>query len=98
MMDEKLDWTTDLGEAFVDQPKDVFASVQRLRAQAAAVGNLKTTPQQVVVKQDDAEQAGGREGEGNYQDRAGRAERGLCSGVSARRGLRAAGCADGCCC
>ncbi len=51
MMDEKLDWTTELGEAFVAQPKDVFDSVQRLRAKADAVGNLKDTPQQVIVKE-----------------------------------------------
>jgi hypothetical protein len=50
MMDEKLDWTTELGEAFVNQPEDVFNSVQRLRAQAESFGNLKTTPEQVVAK------------------------------------------------
>jgi hypothetical protein len=49
MMDEKLDWTTALGEAFVAQPKDVFNSVQRLRAKAQAAGNLKDSPQQVIV-------------------------------------------------
>ena len=49
MMDEKLDWTTQLGHAFLDQPSDVFNSVQRLRAKAQAVGNLKDSPQQVVV-------------------------------------------------
>jgi hypothetical protein len=49
MMDEKLDWTTELGQAFIAQPDDVFNSVQRLRAKAQAVGNLKDTPQQVIV-------------------------------------------------
>ncbi len=49
MMDEKLDWTTHLGEVFIAQPTDVFNTVQRLRAQAHQVGNLKETPQQVVV-------------------------------------------------
>lgn len=51
MMDEKLDWTTKLGEVFVAQPTDVFNSVQRLRAKAEAAGNLKTSPQQVIVKE-----------------------------------------------
>ena len=48
-MDEQLEWTTQVGEAFIAQPSDVFASIQRLRAQAQSVGNLKTTPQQVVT-------------------------------------------------
>ena len=49
MMVDKLDWTTELGTAFTAQPEDVFASVQHLRSQAAAVGNLKDSPQQVIV-------------------------------------------------
>jgi hypothetical protein len=49
MMDEKLDWTTHLGEAFLAQPEDVFKSVQRLRAKAQEVGNLKDNKQQVIV-------------------------------------------------
>jgi len=51
MMDEKLDWTTELGEAFIAQPKDIFDSVQRLRAKAQAAGNLKDSPQQVIVQE-----------------------------------------------
>ncbi|MFN3892755.1 MAG: DUF3300 domain-containing protein [Beijerinckiaceae bacterium] len=49
-MSEDLDWTTDLGDAFVNQPKDVADAVQRMRAKAATAGSLKTTPQQKVVK------------------------------------------------
>jgi hypothetical protein len=49
MMDEKLDWTTELGQAFIAQPDDVFNSIQRLRAKAQGVENLKDTPQQVIV-------------------------------------------------
>jgi len=49
MMDEKLDWTTHLGEAFIAQPEGVFNSVQRLRAKAQEVGNLKDSQQQTVV-------------------------------------------------
>jgi hypothetical protein len=41
-------WVQKLGDAFLAQPEDVMASVQRLRHQAQAAGNLKTTPEQVV--------------------------------------------------
>ncbi|HWV98719.1 MAG TPA: DUF3300 domain-containing protein [Candidatus Acidoferrum sp.] len=49
MLDDNLAWTTDLGQAFLNQPADVMDSVQRLRAQALALGNLRSTPQQSVV-------------------------------------------------
>lgn len=39
MMDERLDWTSTLGQAFVSQPADVMQSIQRLRAQAQMLGN-----------------------------------------------------------
>ena len=48
-MSEDLDWTTDLGDAVVNQPKDVADTIQLLRAKAAQAGSLKTTPQQVVT-------------------------------------------------
>jgi hypothetical protein len=51
MMATNIDWTTELGTAFLSDPKGVMASVQQLRAQAQAAGNLKTTPQQEVVTQ-----------------------------------------------
>jgi len=41
-------WTTALGEAFAADKSAVFASIQRLRAQAKNAGSLKTTPQQTV--------------------------------------------------
>jgi hypothetical protein len=41
-------WVQKLGDAFLAQPDDVMASVQRLRQQAQAAGNLKSTEQQVV--------------------------------------------------
>jgi hypothetical protein len=44
----QMDWTTQLGTAFLSDPKGVMASVQKLRAQAQAAGNLKPTPQQLV--------------------------------------------------
>lgn len=56
MMDEHLDWTTKLGEAFLAQQSDVMASVQRLRGKAYAQGNLKSTEQQnVTVSGEDIE-------------------------------------------
>jgi hypothetical protein len=48
MMATNIAWTTELGTAFLSDPKGVMASVQKLRAQAQAAGNLKTTPQQEV--------------------------------------------------
>ncbi len=49
MMDDRLDWTTALGQAYVYQSTDVMSSVQRLRAFAQGQGNLVTTPQQQVI-------------------------------------------------
>ena len=49
MMNEKLDWTQKLGDAFLEQQKDVMDTVQKLRAKAEAEGNLKTTEQQKVI-------------------------------------------------
>jgi hypothetical protein len=50
MMDENIDWTTKLGDAFLGQEEDVMNSIQRLRARARAAGSLKTTDQQRVVE------------------------------------------------
>jgi hypothetical protein len=49
MMNEKLEWTEKLGNAFLSQQKDVMASVQRLRQKAQESGNLKTTKEQKVI-------------------------------------------------
>lgn len=51
MMMQKPDWTKQLGKAFSTDKGAVFDSIQRLRAQAQAVGNLKTNPQQQVETQ-----------------------------------------------
>jgi hypothetical protein len=48
-MVEKPDWTKQLGAAFASDEQAVYQSIQRLRAAALALGNLKTTPQQQVV-------------------------------------------------
>ncbi len=48
-MNDKLDWTQKLGDAFLGQQKEVFAAVQRLRAKAQQTGNLKSGDQQKVI-------------------------------------------------
>jgi hypothetical protein len=45
MMDEKLDWTERLGDAFLAQQAQVMDTVQNLRQKAYAAGNLKSTDQ-----------------------------------------------------
>jgi Protein of unknown function (DUF3300) len=47
-MASQMDWTTRIGQAFAADRTAVFASIQRLRAQAKNVGTLKTTSQQEV--------------------------------------------------
>ncbi|GGD45986.1 DUF3300 domain-containing protein [Pseudoxanthomonas indica] len=44
-------WVQRMGDAFLAQPDDVMASVQRLRKQADAAGNLKSNEQQTVSTQ-----------------------------------------------
>jgi hypothetical protein len=51
MMAQKPDWTKALGQAFTADEKAIFDSIQRLRSQAQAAGNLKTTSQQQVATQ-----------------------------------------------
>ncbi|MGD0087854.1 MAG: DUF3300 domain-containing protein, partial [Verrucomicrobiota bacterium] len=48
-MDDNLNWTTELGQAFLNQQQAVMASIQRLRASASHFGNLQSTPQQQVI-------------------------------------------------
>jgi Protein of unknown function (DUF3300) len=43
MMNDKLDWTQQLGEAFLAQPDDVSNAIQQLRAKAQANGNLRSS-------------------------------------------------------
>ncbi|MGB7137567.1 MAG: DUF3300 domain-containing protein [Acidobacteriaceae bacterium] len=43
-----LSWTTELGNAYYNQPQDVFDAVQDLRQRAQAAGNLQNTPQETV--------------------------------------------------
>jgi hypothetical protein len=50
MMNDKLSWTQQLGDAFLAQQEDVLQAVQRLRARADANGQLKSTERQKVMK------------------------------------------------
>jgi hypothetical protein len=50
MMSDKLDWTQQLGDAFLSQQKDLLAAVQHLRQRAEASGHLKSTEKQTVKK------------------------------------------------
>jgi len=49
MMNEKLDWTQKLGDAFLAQQKEVLDTAQALRQKAQAQGSLKDSEQQKVV-------------------------------------------------
>jgi len=57
MMCLQIDWTAELGQAFVDDQAGVLDAVQRLRAQARDVGTLQSTPQMTV----ETETQGGQE-------------------------------------
>jgi len=48
-MNDNLDWTQDLGDAFLGQEADVMDAVQTLRKEAQKTGALKDTEQQKVV-------------------------------------------------
>jgi Protein of unknown function (DUF3300) len=50
-MDEDLDWTTAVGQAYVYQSTDVMASIQRLRAMAYNQGNLVSGQQWQIVNE-----------------------------------------------
>jgi Protein of unknown function (DUF3300) len=43
MMNDKLDWSQQLGEAFLAQPNDVSNAIQQVRAKAQATGALKSS-------------------------------------------------------
>jgi Protein of unknown function (DUF3300) len=49
LMDGKLDWTQQLGDATIGQEKELMDAIQRLRARAQAQGNLKNTQEQTVT-------------------------------------------------
>jgi hypothetical protein len=47
-LSDDIQWTTDLGNAFLGQQSDVMDAVQRMRRKAEGMGALKTTQQQTV--------------------------------------------------
>ncbi len=49
MLDEHLDWTQKLGDAFLAQRDEVMDTVQNLRARAQAQGTLQSTNEQRVI-------------------------------------------------
>jgi hypothetical protein len=51
-MDDNLNQTTELGQAFLNQQQAMMASIQRLRTLAYNLGNLQSTPQQQVTNDD----------------------------------------------
>jgi hypothetical protein len=53
MMADKIDWTTSVGQAYVNQSSDVGSAVQRLRHMARSAGNLQSSEEQEVLEHDD---------------------------------------------
>jgi Protein of unknown function (DUF3300) len=47
-MARNLQWTSDLGNAYYNQPQDVMGAVQMMRQRAQAAGSLQSTPQEAV--------------------------------------------------
>jgi hypothetical protein len=48
LMNRDLHWTTDLGNAYYNQPQDVLQTIQVMRQRAEAAGTLQSTPQEQV--------------------------------------------------
>ena len=48
LMNHDLQWTSNLGNAYYNQPQDVMQTVQVLRDRAEQAGNLQSTPQEDV--------------------------------------------------
>jgi len=50
-MNQNLAWTSELGDAYVNQQQDVTQAVQTMRQRAQQAGNLNTTSQETVSTQ-----------------------------------------------
>jgi hypothetical protein len=48
LMNRDLHWTTDLGNAYYNQPQDVLQTIQVMRQRAEDAGSLQNTPQEQV--------------------------------------------------
>jgi len=51
LMNRDLHWTTDLGNAYYNQPQDVLQTIQVMRQRAEDAGTLQSTPQEAVYSQ-----------------------------------------------
>jgi Protein of unknown function (DUF3300) len=47
-MDQNLQWTTNLGNAYYNQPQDLLEAVQAMRQRAQGAGNLESNPEEAV--------------------------------------------------
>ena len=47
-IDHNLQWATELGNAYYNQPQDVLEAVQVMRERAQGAGSLRSTPQEAV--------------------------------------------------
>jgi hypothetical protein len=50
-LDKNLSWTSELGQAYQNQPDDVMQAIQSMRHKAYNAGNLRSTPQERVYEQ-----------------------------------------------
>src|SRR5882672_1997409 len=50
-MNQNLAWTSELGDAYVNQQQEVSQAIQTMRQRAKQAGNLKSTPQEKVKNQ-----------------------------------------------
>lgn len=51
-MDQNLQWTTELGNAYYNEPDALLSTVQTLRERAQAAGTLENSPQETVSDND----------------------------------------------
>src|SRR5208283_3447595 len=56
-LNQDIRWTTDLGNAFLAQPADVMAAVQRMRTRAQENGRLQSNAQETVTTENQGGQA-----------------------------------------
>jgi hypothetical protein len=52
-MDQNLTWSTALGSAYANEPRNVLDAIQTMRQRAMQAGHLKGTPQEIVVVEGD---------------------------------------------
>lgn len=50
-MNQNLAWTSELGDAYINQPKDLNQAIQTMRQRAQQAGNLKSTARETVSTQ-----------------------------------------------